>query len=72
MGIDGLAGPYEFDPQVDPLDDDFLQPWPSRSMGRYAHDLTRSLYEVILQGSTGAEPQGKQNALRARTAGRSP
>ena len=52
--VDGLEGPYEYDPQVDPEIDDLLQPWPSRTMGRYVHDLTASFTWVILLGSTAA------------------
>jgi hypothetical protein len=54
MGIDGLESPYEFDPQEDPEIDDLLQPWPSKTMGRYVHDLTPPYTWVILRGTTAA------------------
>jgi hypothetical protein len=48
MGIDGLQGPHEYDPEEEPDEMIFFRSQAKRAMGRYAHDLTPSLYMVIL------------------------
>jgi hypothetical protein len=49
MGIDGLQGPYDYDPQVEDPPHEPVNP-----MGRYVHDLTASFTWVILLGTTAA------------------